>query len=176
MFLAIAFIASMLLVYMVMASLFESLLTPFIIGLTIPLGMMGVGLALFLTETSLSITATIGLVVLVGIVVNNSIVLVDYTNQLCAEGYSRLEAVKLAGQRRVRPIMMTTLTTVLAMTPMALEIGTGAESWSPLARVIIGGLSGALLITLFVVPIIYLWLGGGGAASAERLSKSPEII
>ncbi len=174
MYLAIAVLASMLLVYMVMASLFESLLTPFIIGLTIPLGMTGVGVALFLTGTSLSITAAIGLVVLVGIVVNNSIVLVDYTNQLCAQGMDRREAVALSGRRRVRPILMTTLTTVLAMTPMAMEIGTGAESWSPLARVIIGGLIVAMLITLLVVPVIYMWFGGGGAASKERLSKVPD--
>jgi HAE1 family hydrophobic/amphiphilic exporter-1 len=173
MYLGLAVIASMLLVYMVMASLFESLLTPFVIGFTIPLGMIGVGLALFVTGTALSITAAIGLVVLVGIVVNNSIMLVDYTNQLCAGGMERLEAVALAGRQRVRPILMTTMTTVLAMFPMALEIGTGAESWSPLARVIIGGLLGAMLITLFVVPVIYMKLGGGGAASAERLSAAP---
>jgi HAE1 family hydrophobic/amphiphilic exporter-1 len=168
-FLGIAFLASLLLVYMVMASIFESLRTPFVIALTIPLGMTGVGIALFATGTALSITATIGLVVLVGIVVNNSIVLVDYANQLRGQGMSRLEAVMMAGRRRVRPILMTTLTTVLAMSPMAMEIGTGAESWSPLARVIIGGLTFAMIITLLVVPVIYVWLGGG-EASVERLS------
>lgn len=168
-FLVLAMCVSILLVYMVMASIFESLLTPFVIGFTIPLGMTGVGLALFVTQTALSITAAIGVVVLVGVVVNNSIVLIDYANQLCASGMGRSEAVALAGRRRVRPILMTTLTTALAMLPMAMEIGTGAESWSPLARVIIGGLSVALGITLFVVPIIYIWLGGGGAAKRQML-------
>jgi HAE1 family hydrophobic/amphiphilic exporter-1 len=171
-YLLIALGVSVMLVYMVMASMFESLLTPFVIGLTIPLGMTGVGVILFVTQTSLSVTAAIGVVVLVGVVVNNSIVLIDYANQLCAEGMSRIDAVTVAGKRRVRPILMTTLTTVLAMVPMALEIGTGAESWSPLARVIIGGLLIALFVTLLVVPIIYVWIGGGGAASPNRLSRN----
>lgn len=159
-FLIVAFGIAMVLVYMVMASLFESLRTPFVIFFTIPLGMTGVGIALFATGTVLSVVALIGIVILVGVVVNNSIVLVDHANQLRAEGMNRFEAVSEAGRHRVRPILMTTLTTSLAMVPLALEIGSGAESWSPLARVVIGGLLMATLITLFIVPIIYVWLGG----------------
>jgi HAE1 family hydrophobic/amphiphilic exporter-1 len=159
-FLIIAFGVAMVLVYMVMASLFESLRTPFVIFFTIPLGMTGVGIALFATGTVLSVVALIGVVILVGVVVNNSIVLVDHANQLRGEGLTRLDAVSEAGRRRVRPILMTTLTTSLAMVPLAMEIGSGAESWSPLARVVIGGLLMATLITLFIVPIIYVWLGG----------------
>jgi HAE1 family hydrophobic/amphiphilic exporter-1 len=160
-YLGLAFLASILLVYMVMASVFESLRTPFVIAFTIPLGMTGVGAALFFTGTSLSVTAIIGVVLLVGIVVNNSIVLVDYANQQVAKGMSRAEAVALAGRLRIRPILMTTLTTVLAMVPMALELGSGSESWSPLARVVIGGMVFATFITLLVVPIIYRRVGGG---------------
>jgi HAE1 family hydrophobic/amphiphilic exporter-1 len=166
---AFAMIVAMVLVFMVMASLFESLRTPFVIFFTIPLGMTGVGVALFLTDTVLSVVALIGVVILVGIVVNNSIVLVDHANQLRATGMNRVEAVKLAGRHRVRPILMTTLTTSLAMVPLALEIGSGAEAWSPLARVVIGGLLMATTITLFIVPIIYIWLGGK-TTRASRIS------
>ncbi len=169
--LGIAILIAVLLVYMVMASIFESLRTPFVIAFTVPLGMTGVGIALFLTGTVLSVIALIGMVILVGVVVNNSIVLVDHANQQCARGLERLEAVRIAARTRLRPILMTTLTTCLAMVPLALEIGSGAESWSPLARVVIGGLLTAMLITLFVVPVIYTWLGGGGAACAERVSQ-----
>jgi HAE1 family hydrophobic/amphiphilic exporter-1 len=175
MFLGIAFVVSMFLVYMVMASLFESFITPMVIGFTIPLGMIGFGLALFITNTVLSIVALIGAVILVGIVVNNSIVLVDHANQLCAGGMGRMEAVLTAGRHRLRPILMTTLTTCLAMVPLAMEMGSGAESWSPLARVVIGGLLTATLITLLIVPIIYYWFGGGGAAKADRRYSSMDI-
>ncbi|MFO8072505.1 MAG: efflux RND transporter permease subunit [Polyangia bacterium] len=167
-YLTIAFLIAMVLVYMVMASLFESFRTPFVITLTIPLGITGVGLSLLITDTVLSIVALIGVVILVGIMVNNSIVLVDHANQMCARGMSRLEALAIAGRHRVRPILMTTLTTSLAMVPLALEIGSGAESWSPLARVVIGGLLTAMVITLLIVPVIYHWLGGGGAARTGR--------
>jgi len=101
-------------------------------------------------------------------VVNNSIVLVDYANQHRASGLERIEAIRVAARSRVRPILMTTLTTSLAMVPLALEIGSGAESWSPLARVVIGGLLTATLITLFVVPVIYVWLGGDGGVARVR--------
>jgi HAE1 family hydrophobic/amphiphilic exporter-1 len=173
--LGIAIMIAILLVYMVMASIFESLRTPFVIVFTVPLGMTGVGIALFLTGTVMSVIALIGVVILVGVVVNNSIVLVDNANQHCARGLGRLEAVVTAARIRLRPILMTTLTTTLAMVPLAMELGAGAESWSPLARVVIGGLLTAMLITLFVVPVIYVWLGGGGAACAERISRIDEI-
>jgi hydrophobic/amphiphilic exporter-1 (mainly G- bacteria), HAE1 family len=156
-YLGFALLAAMALVYMVMAAQYESFMTPFIIFFTVPLGMTGVGIALAATGTPLSVTALIGVVILVGVVVNNSIVLVDYANQLRERGMDRVEAVAEAGRVRLRPILMTTLTTVLGMLPMAFEIGEGSEAWSPLARVTIGGLTTATLITLLIVPNIYIW-------------------
>jgi HAE1 family hydrophobic/amphiphilic exporter-1 len=150
-----AAVIACLLVYAVMASQFESFLAPFIVFLTIPFTATGVALALFLTNTSISVVALIGVVVLAGVVVNNSIVLVDFANQRCAAGMSVKEATYNAGLTRLRPILMTALTTICGMAPLALEIGTGSESWSPLARVVIGGLAFATFVTLVFVPVAY---------------------
>lgn len=154
----IAFLFSLLLTYMVMGSLFENLRDPFIIMMTVPLAFFGSLVFLFITSTPLSIPAYIGIVILVGIVVNNGIVLVDYIhlytgrNSKSDKGYlvSFLQACK----RRMRPIILTALTTIFSMIPLALEIGAGAETWSPLARSVIGGLTFATILTLFVVPAI----------------------
>ena len=153
--LGIALIFSIFLVYAVMAVQFESLLQPFIIMFALPTGIIGVLLGLFITDVSLSITAFIGLIMLVGIVVNNSIVLVDYINILRRRGIDRYEALIEAGRSRLRPILMTTLTTVLAMVPLGLALGEGAELQQPLAIVIIFGLSASSLFTLFFVPVVY---------------------
>jgi HAE1 family hydrophobic/amphiphilic exporter-1 len=155
MWLGLALLGGALLVYMVMASQFESLLHPFIVILTVPLAMIGVVWALILTGTTLSVVAMIGVILLVGIVVNNSIVLVDYINKLRERGLGLREAVVRAGRRRMRPILMTALTTILAMVPLALEIGTGAEMWAPMGRSVIGGLSVATLLTLLIIPAVY---------------------
>ncbi len=155
MYLGIALLASIALVYMVMASLFESLLHPFVILFTIPLAFVGVVLALFVTGTSMSVTALIGVLILVGVVVNNAIVLVDAINQRRTAGAELKDAVRAAGARRLRPILMTALTTILGMTPMALELGEGAETWSPMARAVIGGLISSTLLTLIVIPTVY---------------------
>lgn len=155
---ALAFCGAALIVYMVMASLYESFMAPFIIFLTIPLAVVGVIAMLFITGTSLSIVAFIGVIMLAGIVVNNSIVLVDYINQLRAGGYSLREAVVEGGRTRLRPILMTALTTILALTPLALGLGSGGEAWSPMARSVIGGLSASTLLTLLVIPVIYTYL------------------
>ncbi len=154
-YLGLAFMAAVLLVYMVMASQFESLLHPFVIILSVPLAGIGVVAALYLTGTSISVTAAIGVILLVGIVVNNAIVLVDFVNQLREGGMPLRQAIETAGRLRLRPILMTAATTVLAMIPLALEIGTGAETWSPLARTVIGGLTAATVLTTVVVPVIY---------------------
>jgi HAE1 family hydrophobic/amphiphilic exporter-1 len=154
--LAWAMVAAVLLVYMVMASQFESLLSPFIIFLTIPLTPIGIGIALFLTSTPISVVGLIGVIMLAGVVVNNSIVLVDYANQRREAGLGIREAIYDAGKTRLRPILMTALTTVLGMVPLALELGAGAASWSPLARVVIGGLTGSTFITLLFVPVAYI--------------------
>lgn len=156
--LAVAFIGAAFIVYMVMASLFESFMAPFIIFLTIPLAIVGVIWMLLVTETSLSVVAFIGIIMLAGIVVNNSIVLVDYINQLRERGMPLREAVLTGGRTRLRPILMTALTTILALLPLALGLGSGAESWSPMARSVIGGLIASTFLTLLVIPIIYTYL------------------
>ncbi|HMA62302.1 MAG TPA: efflux RND transporter permease subunit, partial [bacterium] len=157
--LGIAILAAAFLVYMVMASQFESLLDPFIIIFTVPLAIIGALWGLYLTGTSLSVTALIGMVLLVGIVVNNGIVLVDYINQLREKhGYNLWMAILSGGKRRMRPILMTALTTILAMIPIALKLGSGAELWVGMARAVIGGLVLATILTLVLIPIIYLVL------------------
>lgn len=143
------------LVYMVMASQFESLLHPFVIMFSIPFAAIGVILIFFLTGTNLSIPAFIGIIMLAGIVVNNAIVLVDYINLLRGQGMELREAILEGGRRRLRPILMTTLTTVFALIPMSLGIGAGAEMQAPMARTVVGGLSVASLFTLFFIPTLY---------------------
>ncbi len=168
-YLFIAILAAALLVYMVMASQFESLLDPFVILFTIPLAMIGVIWGLLITGTTLSVTALIGAILLVGIVVNNGIVLVDYINQLRdKQGQDLWLAVLVGGRRRLRPILMTALTTILSMLPLALELGSGAEIWSPMARAVIGGLSVASFLTLFVIPVLYLTFEQKVLKRAER--------
>lgn len=146
------------LVYLVMASQFESLLHPLVILLAIPLALVGVALALQLTGTTLSVIVFIGLIMLAGIVVNNAIVLVDLINKLREQGMERMEAIAEAAQLRFRPIMMTTLTTVLGLLPMALGLGEGAEMRTPMAITVIGGLTVSTLLTLVVVPVMYALL------------------
>ncbi len=155
MYLGIAMLVAILLSYMVMASQFESLLDPFVIIFTIPLSIIGVALFLFVTGTDLTVMALIGIIMLVGIVVNNGIVLVDYMNQLQESGKSLVESVQEGGETRLRPVLMTAMTTILAMVPLALGLGEGGENWAPLARSVIGGLLVATFLTLFVVPSIY---------------------
>ncbi len=153
--LGIALLGGSLLVYMVMASQFENLLDPFIIIFTIPLALIGVVAGLILTGTTLSVVAFIGAILLAGIVVNNGIVLVDYIEQLRHRGLDVGEAVRQGSIRRMRPVLMTALTTILAMIPLSLEWGTGAELWAPMGRAVVGGLTVATLLTLLVVPVLY---------------------
>ncbi|GAB4373426.1 MAG: efflux RND transporter permease subunit [Calditrichia bacterium] len=154
-YLGIAFLVAVLLTYMVMASQFESYLDPFVILFTIPLSFIGVALGLLVTGTTLSVMALIGIVMLVGIVVNNGIVLVDYINQLRERGHELFEAIILGGQIRMRPVLMTALTTIMAMFPLSLGLGESGQSWAPMARAVMGGLTVATLLTLVVVPVIY---------------------
>ncbi|MFQ5982262.1 MAG: efflux RND transporter permease subunit, partial [Woeseiaceae bacterium] len=143
------------LVYLVMASQFESLLHPFVILFTIPLALVGAVLALFLTGTTVNVVALIGVIMLAGIVVNNAIVLVDLINQLRASGAEKTEAIMEAGRARLRPILMTTLTTALGLLPMAIGFGEGAEVRTPMAITVIGGLLVSTLLTLIVIPVVY---------------------
>ncbi len=143
------------LVYMVMAAQFESFKDPFIIMFAVPFTLVGVVLAFLATGLTLSVTTFIGVIMLMGIVVNNGIVLVDYTNMLRKRGYTLYDAVAEAGRSRLRPILMTTLTTILGMLPMALSKGMGKEMYSPLGVTIIGGLLVSALISLILIPAIY---------------------
>jgi len=158
MYLGLALIVAMLLVYGVMASQFESLVDPFIIMFTIPLQFIGVAFALLITGTDMNVMALVGVVMLVGIVVNNGIVLVDYINLLRKEGRGLVEAIKEAGETRLRPVLMTALTTILGMLPLALGLGESGETWAPMARSVMGGLTVATALTLVVVPIIYYYM------------------
>ncbi|MEO0094067.1 MAG: efflux RND transporter permease subunit, partial [candidate division WOR-3 bacterium] len=153
---AFAVFIAMLLVFMVMAAQFESFRDPFIIMFTIPLAIIGVIWALFITGTTLSVISGIGVLVLVGIVVNNGIVYIDYVNQLRRKrGMSLEEAVKYGGKIRMRPILMTALTTIFGLLPLALKIGEGSELWSPLGRAVIGGMIVATFLTLIFIPVLY---------------------
>jgi len=164
-----ASILAFILVYMVMAAQFESLRDPLIIIFSIPLAAIGVVTMLVLTETTFNMQGFLGVIVLVGIVVNNAIVLVDYANQLRREhGYNVRDAVMTAGGRRLRPILMTTATTVLGLVPMSLGIGEGSELQVPMARVVIGGLLTSTLITLVFIPVIYATLEEFSERSRER--------
>ena len=150
-----ALILAVFLVYLVMASQFESFLHPFVIMFTLPLAAIGVIFALLVTGTSVSVMVLIGVIILAGVVVNNAIVLIDYANQLRQKGTPKLEALVQAGSVRMRPILMTTITTVLGLIPMAVAGGEGAELRAPLAITVIGGLSFATALTLFVIPAVY---------------------
>jgi HAE1 family hydrophobic/amphiphilic exporter-1 len=141
---------------MVLASLFESLIYPFIIIFTVPFALIGVVIALFITNTSISVTSYIGLIMLVGIVVNSAIILVDFINHLRKEEkLSRKEAIKKAILYRFRPIMMTTLTTILGLLPMALISSNSSTLRAPMAITVIGGLISATFLTLIIIPVIY---------------------
>jgi HAE1 family hydrophobic/amphiphilic exporter-1 len=146
---------ALFLVYLVMASQFESLLYPFVIFFSIPLAAVGALWALWLTGTTLSVVVFIGFILLAGIVVNNAIVLIDLVNQLRAEGADLLDAIVEGSRLRLRPILMTTLTTTLGLLPLALGFGEGAELRAPMAIPVIGGLVVSTLLTLVVIPVLY---------------------
>ncbi len=157
---ALALILAVILVYMVMASQFESLRHPLVIMFSIPFAAIGVVCILFLTGTIFSMIVYIGMIMLAGIVVNNGIVMISYINILRDKGMSVSEAVRLGAGRRLRPILMTTFTTVFALLPMALGIGPGAELWAPMARTVIGGLSVSMIFTLIFIPTLYTIFAG----------------
>ncbi|MCB2199100.1 efflux RND transporter permease subunit [bacterium] len=154
--LMLGLILAIVLVYMVMAGQFESFRHPLVVLFAVPMAVIGVVLTMILTDTSFSLNAYIGCIMLGGIIVNNAILLVDYTNLLRRrDGMPLYEAIELAGQRRLRPILMTTLTTILGLLPLSFGLGEGGETQAPLARVVIGGLTSSTLITLVLVPVVY---------------------
>jgi HAE1 family hydrophobic/amphiphilic exporter-1 len=158
-------ILAVVLVYMVMASQFESLIDPFVVMFSIPFAFVGTFLFLRLSHTYLGVTSFIGIIMLMGIVVKNAIVLVDYINLLRARGLSLWEAIKLGGKNRLRPVLMTTFTTLLGILPLAVARGEGADLWRPMAITVIGGLLISTLVTLVLVPTIY-------SLAEERLKRS----
>jgi HAE1 family hydrophobic/amphiphilic exporter-1 len=166
----IAIIMALVLIYMVMAGQFERFLDPLVVMFSVPLALLGVLPTLVLTGTTLNIQSVMGLIMLIGIVVNNAIVLVDYINLMRRErGLELIDAVAEAGRLRLRPILMTTLTTVLGLVPLALGIGAGAEIQAALARVVIGGLTASTLVTLVLIPVAYVSTDLAARALRERL-------
>jgi len=159
-------ILATVLVYLVLVAQFQSFLDPLLILLAVPTGLTGVLLTLFLTGTTLNVMSLMGVVMMVGIVVSNSILIVEFTNRLRREGRALHEAVSLACRVRLRPVLMTSLATVIGLMPIALKLGTGAEAYAPLARAIIGGLAVSVVLTVFIVPAAYYIVHGRAAPPA----------
>ncbi len=168
-----ATILALALVYMVMAAQFKSLIDPFIIMFSVPMGFPGVILILFLTNTTLSTTSMMGIIMMLGIVVSNGVLLVDYTNVLRRRGHSLADAVITASRTRLRPILMTSLATVFGLLPMAIGWGTGGETNAPLARSVVGGLSVSTLLTLFLVPTMYMIFEEWNPRKFEKEEQQP---
>jgi HAE1 family hydrophobic/amphiphilic exporter-1 len=153
--LVISLVLALVLVYMVLACQYESLRDPLVVMFSVPLAVVGVLVTLFITKTTLNVQSYIGCIMLGGIVVNNAILLVDQAGRLINDGMHTRDALIEAGRRRLRPILMTTLTTILGLLPLALGIGEGSEAQAPLARAVVGGLTGSTLITLVLIPVVY---------------------
>jgi hydrophobic/amphiphilic exporter-1 (mainly G- bacteria), HAE1 family len=165
----IGLLLSVVLVYLILVAQFESFLDPFIILFAIPPGLMGVLLMLLLTGTTLNVMSLMGVVMMVGIVVSNSILIVDFARNLWREGKSLKESVATASRIRLRPVLMTSLATIIGLVPMAMKLGTGAEAYAPLARSIIGGLLVSVVVTVYLVPAAYLWI------HRKEEAQSPEV-
>jgi multidrug efflux pump subunit AcrB len=155
--LGFALVLALMLVYMIMASQFKSLVDPFVIMFAVPMGFIGVIWMLLLTHTTLSIISFMGVITMIGVVVSNGILLVDYSNKMQERGMSAYEAVLHAGRIRLRPILMTAIATILAMIPMATGLGEGSETNMPLARAVIGGLTVSTGLTLLLIPVLYVF-------------------
>jgi multidrug efflux pump subunit AcrB len=160
------------LVYMVLASQFKSLVDPLVIMFSVPMGISGVMLTLFVTKTTLSVNSAMGIIMMVGIVVSNGVLLVDFANVLRRRGKPLREATVEAAQTRLRPILMTTLATIFGLLPMAIGIGEGSETNLPLARAVIGGLTVSTVVTLFLIPSLYTLLD----RFARRDLETPEEV
>jgi HAE1 family hydrophobic/amphiphilic exporter-1 len=153
--LVISLVLALVLVYMVLACQYESLRDPLVVMFSVPLAVVGVLVTLFATGTTLNVQSYIGCIMLGGIVVNNAILLVDQAGRQIRDGMVIHQALVEAGRRRLRPILMTTLTTILGLLPLALGFGEGSDAQAPLARVVVGGLIGSTLITLVLIPVVY---------------------
>jgi hydrophobic/amphiphilic exporter-1 (mainly G- bacteria), HAE1 family len=166
----IGLILAMILVYLVLVAQFASFLDPFIILLAIPPGLAGVLLFLLATGTTLNVMSLMGVVMMVGIVVSNSILIVEFARNLHREGKPVREAVSIASRLRLRPVLMTSLATLLGLIPMAMKLGTGAEAYAPLARAIIGGLLVSVVVTVYLVPAAYLWFHSKEESPTEEIA------
>ena len=165
-----------LLVFVVMASQFESVTYPFIIMFSIPFGISGVVLALWISGTTFNVMTFVGVIMLVGIVVKNGIVMVDYINLNRERGNGIIRAVVTGGKSRLRPVLMTSLTAILGMLPLALSHGQGAEMWKPMAVTVIGGLTVSTMLTLIVVPVIYTLFAAGGVKRKHKKNKKQALL
>jgi HAE1 family hydrophobic/amphiphilic exporter-1 len=168
---------AVVLLYLILVAQFRSFIDPLLILLAVPTGLAGVLLILFLTGTTLNVMSLMGVVMMVGIVVSNSILIVEFTHRLRAEGKPLREAVALACRVRLRPVLMTSLATLIGLMPMATKLGTGSEAYAPLARAIIGGLAISVVLTVFIVPAAYLrvyrrWEHGYSGAPASARAAS----
>jgi HAE1 family hydrophobic/amphiphilic exporter-1 len=168
-----ALLLAVVFIYLILASLFGSFLQPLAIMIALPLSFIGVALALLITRGNMNVMTMIGIIMLMGLVTKNGILLVDFTNQLRAEGQNRAASLLSAGRIRLRPIIMTTVAMIFGMMPLALAIGAGAEARAPMARAVIGGLITSTLLTLFVVPVMYTFLDDLGSWAAARLAGVP---
>jgi hydrophobe/amphiphile efflux-1 (HAE1) family protein len=171
-----ATVLALILVYMVMAAQFKSLIDPFVIMFSVPMGFPGVILILFLTETTLSTTSMMGIIMMLGIVVSNGVLLVDYTNVLRRRGQELHDAAITAARTRLRPILMTSLATVVGLLPMAIGWGTGGETNAPLARAVVGGLSVSTILTLFLIPTVYVILEEWFPRHADKTPENADWI
>src|ERR1700735_2727675 len=160
---------AILLLYLILVAQFSSFMDPFLIVLAVPTGLVGVMLTLAFTDTTLNIQSLMGIVMLQGMVVSNSILIVDFANVLRRQGHTLVAAVAHACRIRLRPILMTSLATVVGLLPMAFKLETGSEAYAPLARVIIGGLISSIILTIFVVPAAYLLIYQRRAAANTDL-------
>lgn len=153
---AIGFIISFILLFLILIAQFRSFVDPIPIMLAIPMGFVGVLIILPLTHTTLNVMSLMGVLMLIGIADSNSILIVDFAHKLRAQGLSVVDAVVTACRVRLRPILMTSLATIIGMIPMAMRLGTGGEQYTPMARAIIGGLTSSVILTVFIVPAAYL--------------------
>jgi multidrug efflux pump subunit AcrB len=172
----IGFMLSFVLLYLILVAQFKSFIDPVLIMLAIPMGVSGVLLILLFTHTTLNVMSLMGVLMLVGIANSNSILIVDFAHRLEDQGMPVMDAVVTACRVRLRPILMTSLATIIGMIPMALKLGTGAEQYAPMARAIIGGLTSSVLLTVFIVPAAYLLIYRGRAARGPAAGPVPEPV
>ena len=174
--LGLALIGSIIFVYLIMVALYNSYIYPFVVLFSIPVAMVGALLALAMTMQSLNIFSILGIIMLVGLVAKNAILLVDFTNQLKSQGYKVKEALLESGRTRLRPILMTTIAMVIGMLPLALASGAGAEWKNGMAWALIGGLTSSMLLTLVLVPVIYLIIDRMIERFSRRKASSEELV